>query len=83
MIKYTTMPYLVDLDNGEVSDLQPRYAGHSNWTIEAEFEYLNAADSNPLFRAFYVPFVSRKFTKYNQYTLLRRVSPRRLVPSED
>ena len=73
----------VDLDNGAVSDLQPSYASHSNWTIEAQHEYLNAAESNPFFRAFYIPFVSRKFTKYNRYLLLRRVSPRRLVPSED
>lgn len=79
-----TPPLLtVDLDNGAVSDLQPSYASHSNWTIEAQHEYLNAAESNPFFRAFYIPFVSRKFTKYNKYLLLRRVSPRRLVPSED
>jgi len=75
--------FLVDLENGAVSDLQPSYASHSNWTIEAQHEYLNAAESNPFFRAFYIPFVSRKFTKYNKYLLLRRVSPRRLVPSED
>ena len=73
----------VDLDNEAVTDLQPSYATHSNWTIEAQHEYLNAAESNPFFRAFYIPFVSRKFTKYNKYLLLRRVSPRRLVPSED
>ena len=74
---------LVDLNNGAVSDQQPSYYGHSNWTVEAEFEYLNSAQSNPFFRAFYIPFVSRKFTKFDQYLLLRRVSPRRLVPSED
>ena len=66
-----------------MTDLQPSYAGHHNWTVEAEFEFLNSAQSHPFFRAFYIPFVSRKFTKYDQYLLLRRVSPRRLVPSED
>ena len=66
-----------------MSELQPSYAGHSNWTVEADFEFLNPAESHPLFRAFYVPGVSRRFTKYTRYLLLRRVSPRRLVPSED
>jgi len=75
--------FLVDLDNSEISNVQPSYAAHSNWTIEAQFEYLNPAGSNQIFRAFYIPFISRKFTKFDQYLLLRRVSPRRLVPSED
>ena len=66
-----------------MSELQPSYAGHSNWTVEADFEFLNPAESHPFFRAFYVPGLSRKFTKYHRYLLLRRVSPRRLVPSED
>ena len=74
---------VVDLDNDEVSDVQPHYAAHTNWTIEAKAEYLNSARSNKLFRAFYIPFISRKFTKYDQYLLLRRVSPRRISPSED
>ena len=75
--------FSVDLDNSEISNVQPSYAAHSNWTIEAQFEYLNPAESNQIFRAFYIPFISRKFTKFDQYLLLRRVSPRRLVPSED
>ena len=66
-----------------MTDLQPSYVSHSNWTIEADFEFLNPAESNALLRAFYVPLVSRRYTKYNRYLLLRRVSPRRLVPSED
>jgi len=75
--------FLVDLDNDAVSELQPSYASHSNWTVEADFEFLNPAKSNALLRAFYVPGVSRTFTKYDRFLLLRRVSPRRLVPSED
>lgn len=75
--------FLVDLENDAVSELQPNYAAHANWTVEADFEFLNSAESHPFFRAFYVPGVSRKFTKYHRYLLLRRVSPRRLVPSED
>jgi len=75
--------FLVDLEDGAVSDHQPRYAHHSNWTVEAEFEFLDSAFSHPLFRAFYVPWVSRSNCRYNRYLLLRRVSPRRISPSED
>ena len=73
----------MDLDNEAVSELQPSYASHANWTVEADFEFLDPAGSNGLLRAFYVPGVSRRLTKYNRYLLLRRVSPRRLVPAED
>jgi hypothetical protein len=51
--------------------------------VEADFEFLDPSASHPLLRALYVPFLSRRFTKYNRYLLLRRVSPRRIVPSED
>lgn len=64
--------YLVDLEDDAVSDLQPRYADHSNWTVAAEFEFLDGRASHPFFRAFYVPWVSRKFSRYNRYLLLGR-----------
>ena len=83
MFNHVITNFSVDLDSDAVTELQPSYADHHNWTVEAEFEFLNSAQSHPFFRAFYIPFVSRKFTKYDQYLLLRRVSPRRLVPSED
>jgi len=75
--------FLVDLEDNSESDLQPSYGSHANWTVEAEFEFLDPSSSHPVFRALYVPFLSRRFTKYNRYLLLRRVSPRRIVPSED
>ena len=45
-----------------MSELQPSYASHTNWTVEAEFEFLDPAQSNGLLRAFYVPGVSRSWT---------------------
>jgi len=65
--------FLVDLDNGEVTDRQPRYVGDPNWTVVAEFDFLDAASSHPLLRAFYIPLVSSRYCKYNKYVLLRRV----------
>ena len=80
---FCTPFYLVDLEDNAVSNLQPNYGSHANWTVEAEFEFLDPSASHPVFRALYLPFLSRRFTKYNRYLLLRRVSPRRIVPSED
>ena len=62
----------VDLEDSAVSELQPRYSAHSNWTVEAEFDFLDAASSHPLLRAFYVPWLSRRACKYNRYLLLAR-----------
>jgi len=75
--------FLVDLDDSSTSEFQPQYSQHSNWTVEAEFQFLDSSKSHPLFRAFYVPWLSRKFCRFNNYLLLRRVSPRRISPSED
>lgn len=62
--------YIVDLEDGVVSDRQPCYASHPNWTVRAQFEFLDAPSSNPLLRAFYVPWVSTKYCRYNRYLLL-------------
>jgi len=75
--------FLVDLDNNAVTENQPSYVNHANWTVEADFEFLDPSASNPVFRAFYVPLLSSRYTSYNRYLLLRRVSPRRISPSED
>jgi len=75
--------FLVDLDDGSLSDSQPQYSAHTNWTVEARFEFLDSAHSHPLARAFYLPWLSRRFSRFNDYLLLRRVSPRRISPSED
>ena len=67
-----TCIYLVDLDNDEVTDRQPRYAGHENWTEVSSFSFLDSGASHPFFRAFYIPFIDSYFCKYNKYLLLKR-----------
>jgi len=64
--------YIVDLENSAVTDLQPRYADSSNWTVQAEFDFLDSAGSHPIFRAFFVPWLSKRFCKFNRYLLLAR-----------
>ena len=79
------MPILyisVDLDSNEVTERQPQYVGHANWTIVSEHDFLDPGNSHPFFRAFYVPLVSSRYCRYNKYVLLRRVSPRRTVPPD-
>jgi len=66
--------YIVDLDNDEVTNLQPRYGANAiNWTVVGQFPYLHSTASHPLLRAFYVPLLDEEFCKYNNYLLLKRV----------
>jgi len=64
--------YIVDLDNDAVTERQPAYRGHQNWTEVAALDFLDPAASHPVFRAFYVPFLNSRFCKYNKYVLLKR-----------
>jgi hypothetical protein len=66
--KYTflILHFLVDLDNEEVSERQPAYSRHSNWTAEASFEFLEPRASHSFFRAFYVPLLSRRYCRWEQ-----------------
>jgi len=69
--------FIVDLDNGEETERQPRYVGQSVWSVVEEFDFLDPGSSHKFFRAFYVPFVSHKYCKFNKYVLLKRVNQRR------
>ncbi|CAH0387165.1 unnamed protein product [Bemisia tabaci] len=60
--------FLVDLDNGVDSELEPNYSAHSDdWLIVKSVPFLNAAKSNRILRAFYIPFLwnSNEFGSYN------------------
>lgn len=64
--------YIVDLEDNTASNLQPAYASNPNWEVEAEFEFLNSESSNPFLRAFYLPWISRRYSRYHRYLLLRK-----------
>jgi len=70
----STCDYLVDLEDSSTSPLQPRYADQANWSTVAELDFLDSRASHPLLRAFYLPWVSRRYCKYNRYLLLARTS---------
>lgn len=63
--------YFVDLDFEEQAE--PHYAKMSDdWEVIYQAPFLDAAKStNALYRAFYVPFLSEKHNKFNNYYVLR------------
>ncbi|KAL0995005.1 hypothetical protein UPYG_G00130540 [Umbra pygmaea] len=68
--------YLVDLDLETTAPREPRYTDNpDDWTVIANKPFLNAARSSPLFRAFFIPFLSGQHTSYAQYVILKPARP--------
>jgi alpha-1,2-mannosyltransferase len=70
--------FMVDLDlkMKNTPPLEPNYSADSeSWTILKELPFLNAQMSHPIYRAFYVPFVSYKNIKYGSFNLLQKFVP--------
>jgi alpha-1,2-mannosyltransferase len=61
---------MVDLDFAEQKE--PHYAKMTDeWEVIYQVPFLDAAKSKTIYRAFYVPFLSEKHNKFNNYYLLR------------
>ena len=68
--------FFVDLDlkYKKTSQLEPNYSADTDsWTILREIPFLNAQQSHPIYRAFYIPFVSFKYIKYGSFNLLQKI----------
>ncbi|XP_007556648.1 alpha-1,2-mannosyltransferase ALG9 isoform X2 [Poecilia formosa] len=64
--------YLVDLETDEETPLEPRYStSKEEWSVVAYKPFLQASRSSPLFRAFYIPFISDHHTTYRRYMILK------------
>ncbi|XP_012252677.2 alpha-1,2-mannosyltransferase ALG9 isoform X2 [Athalia rosae] len=64
--------FLLDLDLGRESALEPNYSHQpDHFTIIKSSDFLDASNSHPLFRAFYIPFVSHNFCSFGSYNLLQ------------
>lgn len=73
LFDYAKCHFLFDLDTGFTTELEPNYAQHKrNWTVIKEMPFLNAAKSHPIYRAFYIPFISDHYVEYTQIYLLKR-----------
>lgn len=64
-----TCHYVVDLDLPD--QVEEKYARLNPWQKVYFHDFLNAKQSHPLFRAFYVPWVSEALTQRNRYWLLK------------
>lgn len=66
--------FLLDLDLGKETDLEPIYAKQSDlWRVVSSYRFLNSERSSSLARAFYVPFLSERFVTYGNFSLLQSV----------
>ena len=76
--------YLIDQDRvNAATALEPRYKLKTeDWGVASCAPYLEATESHPIYRAWYVPTLSPKFTKFNDYCLLGRPRRRRRSASE-
>ncbi|CAG9108292.1 unnamed protein product [Plutella xylostella] len=64
--------YLIDSDIGDPTPLQPDYHSDTQrWEVVNSVPILDAAKSDPLLRAFYVPFLSSRTNVYANLYLLR------------
>uniref|UniRef100_UPI0035901F93 alpha-1,2-mannosyltransferase ALG9 isoform X1 n=1 Tax=Myxine glutinosa TaxID=7769 RepID=UPI0035901F93 len=64
--------YLVDLDLGQASEREPRYTVDTErWISVVQRPFLDVMRSSRLLRAFYVPFLSKKYTTYGNYSILQ------------
>lgn len=70
----TECDFLFDLDIGHYTKLEPNYAAKlKDWFVIKSLPFLNAAESHPVLRAFYVPFLSDSYTKTGDFNLLKRI----------
>lgn len=72
-IPQASCDYIVDRDNGEVAEFEPRFtAASSEWDRVLCRPFLDSGRTPALYRAFYIPMLSESHTVYTEYCLLKR-----------
>ncbi|XP_055377743.1 alpha-1,2-mannosyltransferase ALG9 [Condylostylus longicornis] len=69
---YDKCNFLIDLDIGKYTMLEPNYSARKEWSIMKAIPFLNTENSNKILRAFYIPFLSEKYITYGSFNLLKR-----------
>lgn len=65
---------MLDLETGHETEFEPNYAAmHKRWQVVKSVPFLNVDKSHKFFRAFYIPFLSDRYTFLNNFHLLRAV----------
>lgn len=75
---YELCDFLVDFDMKikKHPPLEPNYSARTDdWSVIKDVPFLYAQASHPIYRAFYIPFVSYKHIKYGSFNLLQRIIP--------
>lgn len=82
LFNLTECDFLIDSDFGEkyrIHDIEQNYSkDKSTWEIIKSMPFLDSKVSSSFFRAFYVPLISTKYTKFGNFNLLKRKKWRRL-----
>jgi len=64
---------LIDIDLPTESKFEDNYSTlNKTWDVIYSKDFLLASKSHPFFRAFYIPFVSTRYTTYVKYNLLKK-----------
>jgi alpha-1,2-mannosyltransferase len=73
---YRDCDFIADFDSKakKRSPLEPNYSSRTDeWNVIKEVPFLNAQQSHPIYRAFFIPFVSYKHIKYGSFNLLQKI----------
>jgi len=71
-ISITKCDFLVDLETQRETEREPNFVKRAkDWEVVLKKPFLDAERSHRVFRAYYIPFLSHRYTKYINYVLLR------------
>ncbi|XP_057301339.1 alpha-1,2-mannosyltransferase ALG9-like [Hydractinia symbiolongicarpus] len=75
---------LVDIDLPTEGEYEKNFSRLRNrWEIIYSKKFLDSTRSHPFFRAYYIPFISEKYTTYVDYNLLKSKRDRRKMHFDD
>ncbi|KAL3995542.1 hypothetical protein ACH3XW_26230 [Acanthocheilonema viteae] len=66
--------FLIDLETPDTTVLEPNYAKQTSiWRSVVKKKFLLSSCSHPIYRSFYVPFITGSNNVYGDYHLLERI----------
>lgn len=66
--------FLLDIETGRKTELEPNYVEQKDkWKLIKSMPILDTDNSNKILRAFYIPYLSDMYIKYNDFHLLQSV----------
>ncbi|CAG9538201.1 unnamed protein product [Cercopithifilaria johnstoni] len=66
--------FLIDLETSDTTKLEPNYAEQTNiWRSVMKKKFLLSSYSHPIYRSFYIPFITGSKNTYGDYHLFERI----------